>query len=84
MGKFVIGVVVGVVATCAASVVGAAYAERRVREAVADSLGENKKSVAFSLSIRQGEKPLAETEISPIVDRVLQAEISTLGASLRA
>lgn len=51
---------------------------------VADSLGENKKSVAFSLSIRQGEKPLAETEISPIVDRVLQAEISTLGASLRA
>ena len=51
---------------------------------VSDTLGEHKKSVAFTLSISQGEKPLAETEISPIVDRVLQAEISTLNASLRA
>lgn len=51
---------------------------------VSDTLGEHKKSVAFTLNIRQGEKPLAETEISPIVDHVLQAEISTLNASLRA
>ena len=51
---------------------------------VSDSVGEHKKSVAFTLSIRQGEKPLAENEISPIVDKVLQAEISTLNATLRA
>lgn len=50
---------------------------------VSDSVGEHKKSVAFTLSIRQGEKPLAENEISPIVDKVLQAEISTLNATLR-
>lgn len=49
-----------------------------------DSLGEHKKSVAFTLSIRQGEKPLAENDIAPIVDKVLQAEISTLNATLRA
>ncbi|MFQ6752231.1 MAG: phenylalanine--tRNA ligase subunit beta [Clostridia bacterium] len=48
-----------------------------------DSLGENKKSVAFTLSIRQGEKPLAENEISPIVNSVLNAEIETIGAVLR-
>lgn len=51
---------------------------------IADSLGENKKSVAFSLTIRQGEKPLTETDITEIVDRVLQAEISTFKAVLRA
>ena len=51
---------------------------------VSDSVGEHKKSVAFTLSIRQGEKPLAENEIAPIVDKVLQAEISTLNATLRA
>ena len=51
---------------------------------VSDNVGEHKKSVAFTLSIRQGEKPLAENEISPIVDKVLQAEISTLNATLRA
>ena len=50
---------------------------------VSDSVGEHKKSVAFTLSIRQGEKPLAENEIAPIVDKVLQAEISTLNATLR-
>ncbi len=50
---------------------------------VSDNVGEHKKSVAFTLSIRQGEKPLAENEISPIVDKVLQAEISTLNATLR-
>ncbi len=47
------------------------------------TLGEHKKSVAISLTIRQGEKPLTEAEISPIVDKVLQAEISTLHATLR-
>lgn len=51
---------------------------------ISDSVGEHKKSVAFTLSIRQGEKPLAENEIAPIVDKVLQAEISTLNATLRA
>lgn len=51
---------------------------------IADSLGENKKSVAFSLTIRQGEKPLTETDITEIVNRVLQAEISTFKAVLRA
>lgn len=51
---------------------------------VSDSVGEHKKSVAFTLSICQGEKPLAENEIAPIVDKVLQAEISTLNATLRA
>ena len=50
---------------------------------ISPSLGEHKKSVAFSLSIRQGEKPLAENQITPIVDSVLQAEIKTLGATLR-
>ncbi len=50
---------------------------------VSDSIGENKKSVAFTLYIKQGEKPLTEAEISPIVDSVLQAEINTLNAKLR-
>ena len=50
---------------------------------MSDAIGENKKSVAFTLYIRQGEKPLNETEISPIVDSVLQAEINTIDAKLR-
>lgn len=51
---------------------------------IADSLGENKKSVAFSLDICQGDKPLTETDITEIVNRVLQAEISSYKAVLRA
>ena len=50
---------------------------------MSESLGENKKSVALSLSIRQGEKPLSENEITPIVNRVLDAEIKNLNAKLR-
>lgn len=50
---------------------------------MSESLGENKKSVAMSLSIRQGEKPLSENEITPIVNRVLDAEIKNLKAKLR-
>ncbi|MBQ8615411.1 MAG: phenylalanine--tRNA ligase subunit beta [Clostridia bacterium] len=50
---------------------------------MSDAIGENKKSVAFTLYIRQGEKPLTEAEISPIVDSVLQAEINVLDAKLR-
>ena len=50
---------------------------------MSESLGENKKSVAMSLSIRQGEKPLSENEITPIVNRVLDAEIKNLNAKLR-
>ena len=50
---------------------------------MSESLGENKKSVALSLSIRQGEKPLSENEITPIVNRVLDAEIKNLKAKLR-
>ena len=50
---------------------------------ISDAIGENKKSVAFTLYIRQGEKPLTEAEISPIVDSVLQAEVNTIGAKLR-
>ena len=50
---------------------------------MSDSLGENKKSVAFKLSIRQGEKPLTENEISPIVTNVLNAEIINVDAKLR-
>ncbi len=48
-----------------------------------DAFGKNKKSVAFTLSIRQGEKPMTENEISPIVNKVLNAEIDTIGAVLR-
>ncbi len=48
-----------------------------------DTLGEHKKSVAFTLSIRQGEKPLAEAEIAPIVEKVLNAEIKEFNAKLR-
>lgn len=50
---------------------------------MSESLGENKKSVAMSISIRQGEKPLSENEITPIVNRVLDAEIKNLKAKLR-
>lgn len=50
---------------------------------VSDTLGEHKKSVALTLSIRQGDKPLAETEISPIVEKVLTAEIKEFNAKLR-
>ena len=50
---------------------------------MSESLGENKKSVAMSLSIRQGENPLSENEITPIVNRVLDAEIKNLKAKLR-
>lgn len=50
---------------------------------ISDSLGENKKSVAIKLFIRQGEKPLSENEISPIVNNVLQSEINTFNAKLR-
>ena len=50
---------------------------------MSNSLGENKKSVAFKLSIRQGEKPLTENEISPIVTNVLNAEIINVDAKLR-
>lgn len=47
------------------------------------SIGGNKKSVAITLSIKQGEKPLNEAEIAPIVDSVLQAEIKNFDAKLR-
>lgn len=50
---------------------------------MSESLGDDKKSVALSLSIRQGEKPLSENEITPIVNRVLDAEIKNLKAKLR-
>ena len=50
---------------------------------VSEALGKDKKSVAFRFSIRQGDKPLTENEIAPIMDSVLQAEINTLGAKLR-
>lgn len=50
---------------------------------VSNTLGENKKSVAFTLYIKQGEKPLTEAEISPIVNNVLQAEITAINAKLR-
>lgn len=48
-----------------------------------DSLGLDKKSVALTLSIRQGEKPLSENEIAPIVNKVLEAEIKSFNAKLR-
>ena len=47
------------------------------------SIGDDKKSVAFRFSIRQGEKPLTDTEISEIMNNVLNAEISNLNAKLR-
>ncbi len=50
---------------------------------LSSSLGEDKKSVAMTLSIKQGEKPLSENEIAPIVNKVLEAEIKTLNAKLR-
>ena len=48
-----------------------------------EALGENNKSVAFRFTIRQGETPLTDNEIAPIMDSVLQAEITTLNAKLR-
>ncbi len=48
-----------------------------------NSIGDDKKSVAFRFSIRQGEKPLTDTEISEIMNNVLNAEISNLNAKLR-
>mgnify|MGYP005777722973 FL=1 len=48
-----------------------------------DSIGQDKKSVAMTLVIRQGEKPLSENEIAPIVNKVLDAEIKTINAKLR-
>ena len=50
---------------------------------ISDTLGEHKKSVALTLSIRQGEKPLAENEIAPIIEKVLNAEIREFNAKLR-
>ena len=40
MGKFAIGVLVGIVATVTTAVVGATYTARRVRKAVIDSLDD--------------------------------------------
>lgn len=50
---------------------------------VSDSLGENKKSIAFTCVIRQGEKTLNENEISAIMNNVLNAEIKEFNAKLR-
>lgn len=50
---------------------------------MSDSLGKDKKSIALTLSIRQGEKPLSENEIAPIVNKVLEAETKILNAKLR-
>lgn len=48
-----------------------------------ESIGENKKSVAFRFTIRQGDKPLTDVEINAIMDSVLNAQILTNKASLR-
>ncbi len=50
---------------------------------VSDSLGENKKSIAFTCVIRQGEKTLNENEISVIMNNVLNEEIKEFNAKLR-
>ncbi len=50
---------------------------------MSDSIGTDKKSVALTISIRQGEKPLSENEIAPIVNKVLEAETKILSARLR-
>ena len=46
MGKFAIGVLVGVVATVTTAVVGATYTARRVRKAVVNSLDDLEKQAA--------------------------------------
>lgn len=46
MGKFAIGVLVGIVATVTTVVVGATYTARRVRKAVVDSLDDLQKQTA--------------------------------------
>ncbi len=48
-----------------------------------NALGLDKKSVAFSVYIRQGDKTLSENEITPIMDKVLNEEITHLQAKLR-
>lgn len=47
-----------------------------------ESLGESKKSVAFSLTLRADDRTLNESETSEIMDRVLK-KLSAIGAELR-
>lgn len=50
---------------------------------MSEQIGIDKKSIAFKISIRQGEKPLQENEIASIVEKVINAEKETLNAVLR-
>ncbi len=46
-------------------------------------VGEGKKSVAFSLAFRDKEKTLSDTEVNPIIDKMI-AELKKLGIELRS
>lgn len=47
-----------------------------------EQVGENKKSVAFSLVFRANDRTLSDTEINEVMDKIL-AELAGLGAVLR-
>ena len=50
---------------------------------VSDKLGQNKKSIAFSLTFRNPERTLTDEEVTKVYDRVLEALVKNDQAELR-
>ena len=48
-----------------------------------EKLGENKKSVAYSLKFRAGDKTLTDEEINPVMEKIINALEKELNATLR-
>ncbi len=49
-----------------------------------ESLGEDKKSVAFTLTFRHSERTLKDEEIQPITEKIVQSITENLGGNLRS
>jgi len=48
-----------------------------------EKIGENKKSIAYSLKFRAGDKTLTDEEINPVMEKIIAALEKELGAVLR-